>query len=202
MTRLVRYTPSLDQFTDDPCPLCTVVKKIKYRCFLSLLNDNPPWPWNILQVTRGVLCSSFNWDSIFFNSQENCTWQPKVFFFIPVTRNILSFKGKILLWQILYSFCHRRFSVSCDMGLFHHVPGNFPPFTRCTVCVTWRIFSITGMIFHLSSSQEIFFLWDKEDLLLLFQWILIICVTTVFFLSRELFFLWERIVFFIKFGSF
>ena len=96
------------------------------------------------------------------------------------------------------------------MGIFHHVTGNVLPIKRSTVCITIRIFSATGIIFHVAVSQEIFFLWGKviifssdtrctsciqEDLFLFLQWVFIQCVPTVFFLSQEPFFLWKRIVF-------
>ena len=65
----------------------------------------------------------------------------------------------LLLQEVFYlSF---TWSFSCDMCIFHHVTQNIPPFTRSTVCVTWSIFSVTGIIFHSASPQEIFFLWDK-----------------------------------------
>ena len=106
----------------------------------------------------------------------------------PVTTIILSFTGK-LYCETRCSFysCHRKYSYfhrknpfcdryytpfvtgdivsvterfSCDTGIFYHVTGNFPTFTRGTlcVCVTRRILSVKGIIFHFAMSQQIFFL--------------------------------------------
>ena len=107
----------------------------------------------------------------------------KVFFVLPltgnlfpVTRNILSFTGKmyfttqgsflflsqgifflsqekILLSQILHSICQRRYS-SCHRQLL--LWDGFISSCESNVCITRRIFSITGMIFHVSSSKKYF----------------------------------------------
>ena len=99
-----------------------------------------------------------------------------------MTIKILLFTGKIFFMTksvLLYS-CHRKNPsvtdiillsqevffqsqevFSCDMRIFHHVTGNVPSIEISTVCVTWRICSVTGILFHLASSQEIFFLLDK-----------------------------------------
>ena len=88
---------------------------------------------------------------------------------------------KYIFCHKIYSFFHRKnpsvtdnhtpfvtggilsftWSFSCDMCIFHHVTQNIPPITRSIVCITWRIFLVTGIILHSASSQEIFFLWDK-----------------------------------------
>ena len=146
MTRLVRNTQSREQFT-----LFFLSQEI-FSCGKNFF----PVTRNILSFTGKISCDTicsflllcqeinFLWQEIFFLSQE-----------------------KFLLWKILYFFCHKRYSscqrkLFCDMGIFY-VTGNAPPITTNTVCITWSIVvSVTGMIFHFASSQEIFFLLDKE----------------------------------------
>ena len=136
-----------------------------------------------------------------------------MFFFIPVTgnkfpvtKNIVYFTGKDP--SVTRSILPVTGSFTCDMGIFHHVTGDVPPITGSTVCITWRILSATGRIFHSAFPQEIFFLWDKV-IICSFDTRYTSCMgicsfscmgihpmcKTVFFLSEELFFLWERIDF-------
>ena len=58
-----------------------------------------------------------------------------MFFSIPLTENILSFTGKNpSVTEIILFLSHEVFSLAMEVfHIFHHVTGNFPPFTRGTV---------------------------------------------------------------------
>ena len=68
----------------------------------------------------------------------------------------------LFLWQVIYFLWQEILFYSKEKCIVTHaVTEKVPPIIRSTVWVTWRIFSVTEMIFHFASSQEIYFLWDK-----------------------------------------
>ena len=59
----------------------------------------------------------------------------------------------------LYSLQNCVHEVNFILGRpIDHVTGHVPPFSRSTACVTWRIYSVSGMIFQFGLSKEMFLL--------------------------------------------
>ena len=101
---------------------------IKYaQKYLNFCDKNKiylacPAPWNILHVTRGVLCSScdiyFQWQEISFHSQENCLYCGTRFCFLFLSQNLMesvTYGINLVSTQYLYtkSWFHNVMGEEC-----------------------------------------------------------------------------------------